>query len=102
MSPGRLSSALEAEPDASWSLPEMEYCHRISAYLGLSLETIMSMARMVPTRSRAQRDRKRGMFETVRPRRGKLTGAPDFAASRLRLNRAGAQRGDELAPSPGG
>jgi len=74
MASAPLPSTVETAPTASWSPPEMEYCHRVSAYLGLSMETMMSMVRTVPYRSKIHRDQKRGLFETARPKRMRVAG----------------------------
>jgi hypothetical protein len=66
MAAGRLSYVVNA-PFGSGAQPELEYCRRVSAYLGLSLETIMVMA---TSGSDAERRRAAGL----RPRRPKLLG----------------------------
>jgi hypothetical protein len=63
-----MSDVIEMAPFAGWSPTEMEYCRRISAYLGLSVETIVSMARTGAIKPKPNRLGERRSFETVRPR----------------------------------
>ena len=65
---GPMSDAIEMAPFAGWSPTEMEYCRRISAYLGLSVETIISMARTGAKQPNSNRLGERRPFETARPR----------------------------------
>jgi hypothetical protein len=71
-----MSSVIEAAPEMSGSPPELDYCERVSAYLGLSIETVMSMAKSGAIAPFERRDRKRSLLETVRPARAKPAGAP--------------------------
>ena len=69
MMAGRMSDVIEMAPFAGWSPTEMEYSRRISAYLGLSVETIISMARTGAKQPKPNRLGERRPFETARPRR---------------------------------
>ena len=69
MMAGRMSDMVKMAPFAVRSPGEMEYCRRISAYLGLSVETIISMTRAGPNKSKSNRLGERRVFEIARPRR---------------------------------
>ena len=69
MMAGRMSDVIEMAPFAGWSPTEMEYCRRISAYLGLSVETIISMSRTGANKPKSNRLGEHRSFETARPRR---------------------------------
>lgn len=71
MASGPLSSTVGTASGAYGSEREVEYCERVSAYLGLSLETIISLVKTAPNRSKTQRNPKRSGFETARPTRTK-------------------------------
>ena len=64
----RMSDLIEMAPFAGWSPTEMEYCRRISAYLGLSVETIVSMTRTGAKQPKSNRLGERRSFDTAPPR----------------------------------
>jgi hypothetical protein len=68
MMAGRMSDVIEMAPFAGWSPAEIRYCRRVSAYLGLSVETIVSMARTGAKQPNSNRLGERRPFKTARPR----------------------------------
>jgi hypothetical protein len=64
---GRMSDAIEMAPFAGCSPKQMEYCRRISAYLGLSVETIVSIPRSGAIKAKEYRLDQRRVFATARP-----------------------------------
>lgn len=65
----RFSDAVDMVPFAKRATADLEYCRRVGAYLGLSLETVISTMIATPKKARSKGTGELGAFGTARPRR---------------------------------